>query len=569
MSYLRFLYTSIMVITMAFGALFASCNKGTGEVDSPVITIPDGKLPPITGTPLKWGYDDAGSSTDRPDATSAVSKKLITEFGFDLVVHHYLPAPKYDVTNRYFQRLHDFYTDLGVNWILNLEVANNSTITFVDEKGVNWFNHPDGRRYFQIPEELLESLSFLENKPGIMYDEPEHVQNIRHIIHADRVDIPYMMSDAQAGASLGEAADNFTKQAKKIAELHAKYGLDVYTEHVFPIQFHTYARGGFIPVSKILKEGLSPAYIASALGAALQYDKPFWLTPDLWHLGTFPGHSVDTYRSALLLAYHMGAEAIYTENLSHNQNNKGGGGLILLNEARDNYKVTPYGEAALWFRKSYAPENPRHYTHKELKPRVAIIRQEDASWGQSNAALHPWLFGIKEWKSNATTEAWLQLWHLLSRGKISQHSISWHNRDVRPTPYQIFYPLDGVVVFDHHVRMPHLKDVELIFLTGIGVTQPTLNDVIEKVKQGATCVALPHLAPPEVRSRTGNNGTITEGKGRWIVTESFLGLTGSPHLEPFLPSDNHIRYRFGDTEVKFTPAGANNNKIEVSVKEIN
>jgi len=80
-----------------------------------------------------------------------------------------------------------------------------------------------------------------------------------------------------------------------------------------------------------------------------------------------------------------------------------------------------------------------------------------------------------------------------------------------------------------------------------------LNDVADKVKHGTVCIALPHLVPAEVRAQTGNNGTLIDGKGKWIVTESFLKLKGSTELEPFLPKGNYIRYRFGDTEVKFSP----------------
>ncbi len=349
-----------------------------------------------------------------------------------------------------------------------------------------------------------------------------------------------------------------------------KFRLQVYSEHVFPIQYHTFASAGFIPVSKILKENISPAYIACALGAAIQYNKPFWLTPDLWHLGTYPGHSVDTYRSALLLAYHMGAECIYTENLSYDDDQQGKGSLVLLNTQKDGYSVTEYGKVAQWFRRTYAPEHPRNYTYKELKPRVAIIRREDTCWGQSNSFLPDWLFGVKDWKSTPVTEAWFQIWHLLSNGMIDYHGLSWHNRDVSKKSYQLLFPLDGVVVFDETVGMEHLKDVELIFLTGLGISEATLNDVEECVRQGAVCVALTHLAPAEIKRQTGNNGVLVDGRGKWVVSESFLDPNGivKTQVEPFLPKGNYIRYRFGNTEVKFSPSGGNQNKIIVDVRNI-
>ena len=553
----------LLMIMLMSAVLLGACNK-IQEHTVPVVTIkPDEDMPPIGGTPLIWGFDDAGAN--RPPV-SDISRQIFQQFGFDLVVHHYqAPDVTYAGNFSRIQDLHDFYTSVNAKWIINLESANWGR-QHIDERGYDWYNHSEGRHFWQFPAEILQGIAALPNKPGIMYDEPEHMQNSRNSATISGFEAPFMLSDAKA-ESLEKAADNFTEETGKIAQQYTDAGLDVYTEHVFPIQYHTFARGGFIPVSKILKEGVSPAFIATSIGACLQYDKPFWLTPDLWHVGNYPGHSVDTYRSSLLLAYHMGAEAIYTENISHDQNNQGKGSLILVNAARDNYSVTPYGEAALWFRKTYAPQNPRHYTYKELKPRVVIIRQEDASWGQSNSGIPDWLFGVKSWGSNATTEAWLHIWHLLSRGQMSEHSISWHNREARKIPYQLLYPLDGVVVFDHHVRMPHIKDAELIFLTGVGVSEPTLNDVIDKVKQGAVCVTLPHLAPAEVRAQTGNNGTLTDGQGKWIVTESFLSLVGSSDIEPFLPTGDYMRYQFGDKEVRFTPVGGNINRIEVNVNQ--
>ena len=59
------------------------------------------------------------------------------------------------------------------------------------------------------------------------------------------------------------------------------------------------------------------------LGSSIQYDKELWITPDLWGMQDYPSHSVEEYRSSLLLAYHMGADAIYKENLAYDGAGKG------------------------------------------------------------------------------------------------------------------------------------------------------------------------------------------------------------------------------------------------------
>jgi hypothetical protein len=178
------------------------------------------------------------------------------------------------------------------------------------------------------------------------------------------------------------------------------------------------------------------------------------------------------------------------------------------------------------------------------------------------------LFGIKAWKSNAVTEAWLQIWNLLSNGELDSHSISWNNSNLLGTPYKVFFPLDGVVVFDEKVSGEHLAKVELIFLTGLGISPETLNAVSSRVKQGAVCVALPGLVPNEIRSATGNNGVVTDGAGKWVVTESFLTDLVKKNVQTFLPKENNIRYRFGDTEVQFQPTNNNSNQVSVSVNKL-
>ena len=514
------------------------------------------ELPPISGAPLAWGFDNAGYT---PNAK--LEAEVLKEFGFDLVVYHY--HPKKSGNEFALKRLSDFYKEHNTNWILNLESANWRD-AFSDDKGRDWYNHADGRHYFMFPDEVLESLSTLSHKPGIMYDEAGHMQNSRNY----KVNKAFFLKEGDV-QSLEDASGAFTEKAREIAEKYQNYDLEVYSEHVFPVQFHTLADAGFIPVSKVLKENNIPAFIACALGAAIQYDKPFWLTPDLWNVGGYPGHSAEEYKSSLLMAYHMGAEGIYTENLGFDGSGsgKGKGSLIKVDADGNGYKTTEWGDVTKWFRWEYAPENPRNYSYKDLIPKVAIIRQEDACWGQSDSFLEDELFGMEGWNSTPTTEAWLEMWNLLSNGQINSTSISWHNNKVKAeTPYQVFYPLDGVVVFDEKVGGEHLSDVELIFLTGIGISKATLNDVRDKVKQGAVCVSLPGLAPTEILNRTGNNGSVTDGQGKWIISESFLSDEVKDGVQPFLPQEDYIRYQFGNTEVQFRPLGGDKNKIEVQLK---
>ena len=115
-----------------------------------------------------------------------------------------------------------------------------------------------------------------------------------------QLDAPWIFDPK--GHNLEGASKGFTGAVQEIEKLHAKHGVRLSTEHVFPVLFHGFARARWTAGTKILKENWSPAYIACALGAALQYDTEFWVTPDLWGLDGYPSHSPDEYRSALLLA---------------------------------------------------------------------------------------------------------------------------------------------------------------------------------------------------------------------------------------------------------------------------
>jgi hypothetical protein len=508
--------------------------------------------------PVGWGVDDAGTRPYLLDHPKAA--EVFEEFGFDFwVTHYHFSSPKIELNRAGIRRVDDWCADRGVEWIANLE-SPNFVKAHVDEKGRDWYNRDDGRHFFLFPEELLEEFGCCRALWGFMYDEAAHMQNCRNKIAG--LDKPWIFDPE--GQTLTEAAEEFTRAVGEVREIHAEHGIRLSTEHVFPVLYHGFARAGWTAGTKVLKENWSPAYIACAMGAALEYGTELWVTPDLWFGGSYPGHSTDEYRSALLLAYHMGADRIYTENLSFDHDGKGTGSLVLLSE--DDYRVTPHGEVAKWFWHEYVPAHPRPYTFRDIRPRVAIVRQPDACWGQSNSWLPNTLFGHKEWQSNPTTEAWLQIWHLLSRGVIPEYTLSWHHLEEQGRPYQVFCPLDGVVVYDHLVGQGLLKDADVIFLTGLGVSERTRRAIGRCVKRGATCVALPHLLPGWVRRKTGDAGHLRSGEGLWVATESFLADAVREHVEHVIPREDVIRYRFGDNEVAFSPIDGNPNRLTVKVQ---
>lgn len=510
-------------------------------------------------SPLHWGIDNAGGPYtlhQHPKAT-----QLFHDFGWDTFVAHYDPQSTTQGYINLVRAVNTWAASAGVEVILNLENANWFT-SFVDANGFDWYNRPDGRHYYMFPPAILQELGNNSNILGVMYDEAEHAQNWNN---SATINKPYMYN-YPSGDTLDVAADRFTTAAQGIAAVYEAQGLKLFTEHVLPIQYHTYARAGYNPAPKILKESWCPLVLASAMGAAIEYGRDFWATPDLWHQNDYPGHTTDEYRSALLLAYHLGVEGIYTENLAYTgapTTSPEHGSLVSM--TLTDYTVTSYGDVAIDFYKNYVPSHPRRYSFDQVKPRVVIVRQEDTSWGQTPESFFgEQLFGNPAWKRSATTDAWFGLWNLLSGGRIPASGLTWWA--YTSMPYSVFCPLDGVVVFDQYAQKAHMQGAEVIFLTGLGVSPATLQAVQELVSAGATCVALPHLVQPGVLQQTGNAGVLADGNGKWVVTEDFLAPFVQPHVASAIPTGDYVRYRFGNDLVTVAPVNGDPNKLTAAVE---
>lgn len=513
-------------------------------------------------TPLRWGFDDAGGPAHLEQTSWAA--QCISEFGFDTWVMHYMPASTVEFDIAQIRGIDTWCAKQGVQWILNLEDAN-WVASHTDSKGREWYNRADGRQYFLFPDDILAELGQCSQLRGLMYDEAEHMQNCRHLINS--INKPFFFNPD--GQRLEGAAEGMATACREVAEHHARFGLHLFTESVFPVMLDNFARAGFTAATKILKENWSPAYYAVALGTALQYGKELWITPDLWGdcgqggflNNGYPGHSVEEYHSALLMAYALGADSIYTENLAYDNLNKGLGSLVLAQALK--YEVTSYGAVTRAFRKEYVPTHPRMYRWQDVRPRTAIIHQTDGCWGQRASWLPDTLFGNPEWHSSEVTEGWLRVFHLLSRGVIPPDALSWHNTNLcKNRPYQLFCPLDGVIVYDHLVRPERLQGLEVIFLTGIGVSEATLAGVRQAVQAGATCIGRPTLLPEAIRAAA-MAGDVADGEGRWVASETFLDSRVRSAVEHVLPAENVLTYRFDDTRVTLRPINGDPNNLKV------
>ncbi|HUW62587.1 MAG TPA: Amuc_1099 family pilus-like system protein [Candidatus Bathyarchaeia archaeon] len=512
--------------------------------------------------PVHWGAENSGGPSDLWQRAWADS--LIDEFGFNVLGFQANTFTQYIASNiSKIEGIDAFCDRNSLEWLLILEGANFNA-SFVDQNGYDWYNRPDGRHYFLLPDSMLTALGNCEHALGATFAESGHMQNCNN--DPAGIDKPFIYDST--GDTIEEAAGKFTEAAAEIAQHHAQFGVPMYdAAHVFPILLHSFAKAGYTPGVMILQYNWCVPYIACAIGASTQYDKELWVIPNLWNKDAeYPGHSVDEYRSSLFLAYHMGADYIVTHNLAFDQNGAGVGSLILVSGST--YSVTAYGEVARWFGTTYVPSTPRRYSFREVKPRVVIIKQDDAFWGQiPYPPMGDRLFGHEGWLPTPPMFGWLQIWELLTRGVVSHDGLSWLAAESYvDRPYQVFCPVDGVVVFDETVGAEHLRGVEVVFLTGLGISAGTLEAVQNLVQDGATCVGLPHLLPGYVTAVTGNNGTMTEGAGKWVATESFLATHVSEAVQHVLPDPDTIRYQFGNDTVTFHTIDGDPNRLSVTVQ---
>jgi len=512
--------------------------------------------------PVRWGSENAGGPYDLHERPWADS--LISEFGFNVFGFQSHVFGRYIASNlTTIAEIEAFCNENSLEWLLLLE-GSNFDASFVDQYGYDWYNRPDGRHYIQLPDAMLSALGGCAHLLGATFVETAHMQNSKN--NSAGIDQHFIYDPS--GATMETAAAGFTAAAAEIAGYHAQFGVDMHdVAHVFPILLHAFAKAGYTPGAMILQYNWSVPYIACAIGASLQYDKDLWVVPNLWNKDAeYPGHTVDEYRSSLLLAYHMGADYIISHNLAYDHEGAGVGSLILIDGST--YSVTAHGQVAKWFGTEYIPSTPRRYSFREVRPRVAIIKQDDAFWGQiPYPPMGDRLFGHDGWLPTPPMFGWLEVWQLLTRGVVSKDGLSWLAAESYVgRPYQVFCPVDGVVVFDESVGTERLRGVEVIFLTGIGVSSETLAAIEDTVQDGAICVGLPSLLPARVVAVTGNSGEMADGAGKWIATEDFLATHVSDAVQHVLPDPDTIRYQFGNDTVTFHTIDGDPNRLSVSVE---
>lgn len=521
--------------------------------------------------PILLGVDNAGfyfHPRDMPGFDVWGHKPFLDalgELGINFFVYHFVPVTDQGAENESLMLKRLLNIDEGMRAKGLSYVLNNETSNWIKEieitPGVNEFAHPDGTHRWDIRMSWLSQVlpPVKPGKPallGVVYDEAEHMQLTGHQFGTDLKTGEKMDAACFAvtdGLALEDAYDRLVAACRRIRTDHYEGRLQLGVEQVWPDMYHIFANAGWNVCTKILKEHLSSVVMSITLGAAVQYQDRvpgFWVTPDLWWLGDYPGHSPEALRSALLTSYWLGADAIYVENLdwphSKQRHPKADEGGLLHWVDQDTYRITTHGKVLQDFAKNYVPNHPRRVDWRDYRPRVAIVRLPDGAWGQKDTAFRDRLLGNRTHPMDDASAEWLDVWPILTHGVARPGAISYNNQRVYPeTHYKFFVPIDSVAVFDHLVTGKALDSVECFVVCGHALSAETFQAIKKRVADGATCIIARRLYDKHAE------GTLP---GKWTIVDSFSDETVATALSPFLGPPDVARFTFKDYVVEFRPA---------------
>ncbi len=434
---------------------------------------------------------------------------------------------------------------------------------------------------------------------SIVFDELAHCRLLNPHEHAQNLAEPATFT------SLADAYEKTLAGYRSLYESYANQNVPVVATHVFPVLHHVAARAGFIPCPKIQKEFYSTVSLAIGMGAALQYGRDLWVDCDLWYYDQVPGHPPEELWCNLLLAYWLGADLTYIEGAGHNLTAAGKQGIpfsLMIQVTPDMYQLTAHGEVVRQFIREYVPNHPRPWTFRDIKPTIAIVRFPDSDYGQrfmraqeseQQGPMANWnagLYGTETLPNTPDSEAWFDLWNLLTHGATGTDGLSFfkpyiaaggyerpvkegqvqslYSRPVQAAMHHFFVPMNNVVVFDHLVTYERLRDIPLLFAVGVDLSKETLEALLRRAEEGATVVFWGNLARNhEFTDYTSGTTEITRGQGKIVITDTFSSSNLYQRIWPHMGRPDEIRYTFGENTVVLKRISGNDVDVAVSKQQ--
>lgn len=468
---------------------------------------------------------------------------LVTDNGrlIDFAVCHvegqcYIRAQSIELAHR----LAEIFEEQDTDFITNFEYANwHEDCTAAD--GTQWADKSDGCHRVKLPDEFVKALSESKNFTGIMYDEFEHIITNRNptiqIATKLRKIIPaFPLSKERDAVKQGEL---LKKQLTEYADSFKAQGAPAMLgEHVYPVLFHKFAESGITPNYKSLKENISNIAFSIAAGAAMQYNLPLYNCVDNWYMFTNPGHSAEEMYFNLKFAYLAGVDNAYVESL---------------NVMTDSDGITEHGKKFRQFCEEYK-DKERDYSIRDYRPEIGIIHYDDGFWGQWYPILFKkCLFGNPKIKPDFRSYELFRIFNILSHGESCKNGLSWG----RFSPWSLmnkhfsFASLNSTAVFDRNADRKVLDSLKLCFLCGIHISEKTLKEVQNCVKEnGMTAVTTKRFAPDEIASQAkGKICEIKDGNGKWIVIKSYRTGKLKEHVKDFIGKKGEMRLTFAGKDI--------------------
>ncbi len=465
--------------------------------------------------------------------------QFFKESDTDFVICNTHPAKSVADECEFIKDFRKNFENCRVDYVINNEFVNGDDYNIADD-GHDWCNTSDGCHRLNLPDLYLKTLTEDEHFLGIMYDEMEHMIINRNLTltlnrkaRNNLLVFPITESD-----DIKEQGALLRKQCKEYASSFFKNGVKSFAgEHVFPVLFHTFASAGIIPNFKSQKESYSNVQFAVAAGAALEYNMPLWNCVDLWFRLTYPGHSPNEMYHNMLFSYLAGVERCYVEGI-----------FAFFTDGKPNEYAETYKKFTLECKRT------REYSVKDYKPEIGIIKFDDSYWGQCDPVV--WkkiLLANKKIKPDKIAREYTNILHLITHGETGRNGLSWS----RVSPWSLrrhksFCSMNSVAVFDDVVKKDKLESLKLCFLCGYHISENTLKSVEELVKEnGLTVVTTKRFLPERLQHKfSGSYCEIDDGKGKWIVTKSFLSKKAKLAVKPLIGNKGEMRFTFDGKTIK-------------------
>lgn len=415
-----------------------------------------------------------------------------------------------------------------------------------------------------IAEKAVSSDMFM----GFLYDETEHRQIHSSIYRAD-------IKGYEWTCPHNKDADRIeTDIINEIGRVKNKYhGAQMFSEHVFPIMYHTFSRAGMNPCPKILKEEFCPLQLSVAMGAAKQYGRSFSICVDMWgfdvgnwftRLWGFPAHSPAEFRSALELAWRLSPYMMFVENID-----------ILARNTENGFRLTEFGNIFRSFINEYSSLDPP-YSFNDIDCDIAVIRSDDCYISKSGNFGGSGMFGSDCLRPDEKSNSFIDVMHILLHKTSSDRALTYFNSEFNEWPagafprnaetlktlplengigtgkektcHPIFHPSPSVLVFDQYVKPDDIAGAKIIILCGSRLASTTAGVIADSVRNGAKAVIPRYFIDAFV-----NNTDIFENI---TVVQNFCDNNFISVIAPFLQESDSWLARFGNKYLKIkNPSG--------------